>query len=986
MSTSSTVPSAARADSVPRPRAATWRFLALSLAAGLLGDRLLAAGIELSEGNLLRLDGALSIFVGLVAGPWWGALAGAVATLRTGWEAQSPLIILVATSEALSIAWLARRGWVPVVAGLTYWLVVGIPMLILGVGLLLGHDAADITLAAAGQSLSGLLNVVVAELIAGLPGPIQRIKSQVIGDTPKPLRTQLFHRLVPLSAIPLAMLGLGLGSLFARAAERAVRADLVERTRLVGHRVGDLVAEQETALVAAAARIAVDRPGEPLAARGRLAIVQEQRLRPRLSSMLLTDPQGRVLASAGRASGASTASASAGGAADAVDGDPTDAGAVTGGGETGRVLGPRFVTEAVQRAEPQRSGVVLEQLLAREPVIALSVPIVGPNREVLGLLVGAVDLKAIAGAVSGVVNRPTTSAVVTDGAGRVLAGAGPRPLAPLAPFDARDWASADDGGSANARAVVVSTGLDRLGWHIHARLPARDVHEPVARLYLLTAVGGLITLVVAIPLVRLTAARVTGPLEQLVTASRAVSPDEPAAAVPIDPIAPAEVVALEQGFEAMLERLHESHVQVRSVLEDRERANAALTETLGELDDRVKERTAALEAATARAEAASRAKSQFLANMSHEIRTPMNGVIGMAELLSATPLDASQREVTETIRSSGQILLAIINDILDLSTIESGQLALDKAPFELASVLSQAINVVSPEAAAKSLRLAVHADPALPSHLLGDRLRLGQVLVNLLSNAVKFTDQGEVTLSTRFVPATADAPAALRIEVRDTGIGIEADRLSQLFQPFEQGDASMSRRFGGTGLGLAISKRLVELMDGRLWGESRVGAGSTFGLELPLRAAAVPAPAKAPARTGAAPQRPGGDLRLLIAEDNPVNQRVASRMLQRLGYKADVVDNGRLAVEATGREAYDVVLMDVQMPELDGLEATRTIKARPGTTPWIIALTAHALEDDRRQCLAAGMNDFLSKPVQLAELTAALERVPKPTTTDTDVA
>jgi CheY-like chemotaxis protein len=366
----------------------------------------------------------------------------------------------------------------------------------------------------------------------------------------------------------------------------------------------------------------------------------------------------------------------------------------------------------------------------------------------------------------------------------------------------------------------------------------------------------------------------------------------------------------------------------------------------------------------------------------------MNGVIGMAELLSQTPLDSSQRELSETIRSSGQILLAIINDILDLSTIESGQLELDKAPFELASVLSQAMKVVSPAASAKALALTVETDSALPSHLVGDRLRLGQVLVNLLSNAVKFTETGSVTLATRLVPATATTPATLRVDVRDTGIGITPERLSRLFQPFEQGDASMARRFGGTGLGLAISKRLVELMDGRLWGESEPGGGSTFSLELPLRAAATPKPAPSPARAAAdAVVKPARDLRLLIAEDNPVNQRVASRMLQRLGYKADLVENGQLAVDAVERQRYDVIFMDVQMPELDGLEATRRIKARPGPSPWIIALTAHALEDDRRQCLAAGMNDFLSKPVQLTELTAALDRVPKPATpTTTDVA
>jgi signal transduction histidine kinase/ActR/RegA family two-component response regulator len=938
--------------------------LLLSLLAGVAGDRLFAAGLELSEGNPLRLDGAVSMFVGLAAGPWWGALAAALATVRTAWESQSPTVALLAVSEVVAVAALARRGWAPVLAGLSYWIGFGVPVLIVGLGRVMGHDATAIALAAAGQSLSGLLNVVLAELVAGLPGPVQRLRA---GDAPrpKPLRLQLVHQLVPLVAIPLALLGLGLGSLFARAAERAAGADLADRVRLVGHRVGDIISEQELALRMAAQRIATDATEASLAARGALAIAQEQRVRPRFANLLLTDPDGRLLASAG------------GAVRPGADGrlEADDETAANRRGAASPTVASRFVAETVRQAAPQRSGVVLDPVLASDPVIALSVPVVSPAGQVQGVLIGALDLSAVTPAVGGVLNRPTTSAVVTDAARTVLASAGPLRLPTFTPFDAAAW-SADDAGAGASRAIVANAPLEALGWTIHAHLPAKDVHEPVARLYALTAVGGLLTLVLAIPLVRLTAARVTGPLEQLVAASRAVSDDQRPRALPADPSVPSEVRALERGFEAMVAWLQESQAEVRLALDARERANEALRVTLGELDERVRDRTAALAAATERVEAASRAKSQFLANMSHEIRTPMNGVIGMAELLSATPLDATQREVADTIRSSGQILLAIINDILDLSTIESGQLVLDREPYELASVLSQAVKVVSPAAAAKGLALVVEADDALPPYLVGDRLRLGQVLVNLLSNAVKFTEAGQVTLSTRRVPATATAPEAVRIAVRDTGIGIESDRLSRLFQPFEQGDASMARRFGGTGLGLAISKRLVELMEGRLWGDSRPGDGSTFSLELPLRAAAAPATHLAAAGTVAVPATPAPALRVLIAEDNPVNQRVASRMLHRLGYKADVVDNGRLAIEAVERQGYDVVFMDVQMPELDGLEAARRIKARGGATPWIIALTAHALEDDRRQCLDAGMNDFLSKPVQLTELTAAMSRVP----------
>ncbi|MHB2021362.1 MAG: ATP-binding protein, partial [Candidatus Xenobia bacterium] len=397
-------------------------------------------------------------------------------------------------------------------------------------------------------------------------------------------------------------------------------------------------------------------------------------------------------------------------------------------------------------------------------------------------------------------------------------------------------------------------------------------------------------------------------------------------------------------------------------------AGAALenAQWFAHLESRVAERTEELHRARLAAEAANQAKSRFLANVSHEIRTPVNGVIGFTDLVLDTRLDDQQRDYLGNVKSCASALLGVVNDIIDLSRIEAGRVEIESVPFDLRSELDDLMRRMARLVNNRELRLQTSVDAGLPSVVCGDAPRLVQVLVNLAGNALKFTDRGEVTLEARQVGSD---PLLVNFVVRDTGCGIAPDKQRVIFDAFVQADSSRSRRYGGVGLGLAISSRLVSLMGGQIAVESQPGQGSQFSFTIPLRLPDTENPIE-PAPQLTLP----GTCRILLAEDDETSQHYLTIALEQAGWEVQAVRTGAEAVAAAAAGSYDVILMDVALPQMDGLEATRAIRRAGNTTP-IVAVTAFAMVGDREPCLAAGMTDYLAKPIRRADLLSVIARV-----------
>jgi signal transduction histidine kinase/CheY-like chemotaxis protein len=898
-----------------------------------------------------------SLLIALTLGPVYAVLTAALVEFPIWIHAPGSGVFLIHALEVCAVAILARRRILPLGASAIYWLSIGIPLI-----LFFGHSRAGIPTealwAVAGKGiLNGLLNVTIADMISGLA----RLRRWLgaLHRPALPLRKHLARGFILGTVVAFLALSIALNFVQGGRLEHEAGGHVQEAVARVTTELDNFIDRNQAGLITLSSFLDAEHLGEP---QNQSSIEKFHVLYPFFRTLAIVDGHGILTAA-----------------------DPKQ-------GETGRsILGlsladREYVKQTVATGRPFVSDVFLSRAIGTDPIVMLTVPMFNRKGEMTGIIGGSLRCSSFHQILESIAYMKERELLILDQQRRVIFASSGAPFKPMenlsgsALFAAahqvsqKTFRTEREIGNKRHEKWLTSLTHTKAGWTIVLSQPLSVIVEESTSYYLVTAIWVLIGLMISSLGARQLSKSLTRPVEGLAERiGRGVMDGGALKPTKLPRNSPLEIVQLVNDFDEMAVRLSDSYRQLQSALSDRERLNAELAEVLNDLETRVRSRTAELADAKERAEEASRLKSEFLANMSHEIRTPMNGFMGMLDVLLETHLSEDQADFAETARASAGTLLEILGDILDFSKIEAGRMELDPVAISVAALVQETMRPLGVVAARVGVDLRSTTSDNVPPVLIGDPMRLRQVLTNLVSNALKFTKVGCIE-----VRASMTSDEVLHFAVKDSGIGLTSEQQRVIFEPFRQADGSTTRNYGGIGLGLSISKRLAELMGGEVGVMSAPGEGSTFWFTARVGLTDTAVKSAPAARIAAGNPSSSRSLKILVAEDNPVNQRVIKTLLERRGHTVALADTGVAALQRAEEVDFDVVLMDVQMPEMDGITAIRFLReqdARRGTHTPVVVLTAHAMRGDRERFLEAGADGYVSKPIQIEQLEAEIGTV-----------